>query len=123
MAIKIQNLKIEEDVREKCQSYYIRVRFRSNESKASSILGKIVDNINFNIHDFFPHSPRKRPSENPSYYSYNSRIGLDLEREGKLWELTAMPIGGGLGNDSTIALIKDIIKSKLEYNLNGKEKN
>jgi len=115
MKIKIQNLKIEEDVREKCQKYYIRARFRSNESKASSILGKIVESINLNLHSFFPHSPVKRPLQNPSYYSYNSCIGLDLDKEGKLWELTAIPIGYGLSNDSTITLIKDIIKSQLEY--------
>ncbi len=112
----IQNLKIREDVQENCSSYYITVRFRSKESKANIILEKIVNNINFNIHGFFPDSPKKRPVENPSYYCYNSCIGLDLDKKGKLWELTAIPIGGGLGNDSTIALIKDIIKSKLEYN-------
>ena len=114
--MKLQNLKIKEDFQEKCMSYYIRAGFRSNESKASSILEKIIGDINFNMPHFFQDSLKKRPLKNPSYYCYNSWIGLDLDREGKLWKLTAIPIGGGLSNDSTIALIKDIIKDGLIYN-------
>jgi len=116
MAIKIQNLKIEEDFREKCFYHYMRARFMCNEFGASKILENIVENINLNIKSFFLPLPAKRPLQNPSYHSSNPSIQLNLDKEEKLWELTASPVGGGLGNGSTIALIKDIIKSKLEYN-------
>ena len=119
MIIKIQNLKIEEDVSEKCSRYYVRAGFMCDEFEASSILGRMVGNINLNINPFFLPLPIKRPLWNPSYYSYNSRLGLDLNKKEKLWKLTAIPIGAGLGNDSTISMIKNIIKDELIYNKNG----
>ena len=120
--MKIKNLKIEEDIRERGYKYYVRARFMCNEFEASSILGKIVDNINLNINPYFLPLPVKRPLQNPSYYSSNPYIQLNLDKEEKLWELTASPVGSGLNNGaglSHLCMIKDIIKNKLRYIKNG----
>ena len=117
MKNKIQNLKIEEGILEKCYKYYVRARFMCDEFKANSILGRIVENINLNINPFFLPLPIKRPLQNPSYYSSNSRLQLNLDKKEKLWELTAAPVGSGLGNE--IYMIKNIITNELIYNKNG----
>ena len=115
MKIKTQNLKIEEDARKNNHRYYMIAKFISDESEAYRILERIVRNINLNINPFFLPHPTKRPLPNPSYYSYNSVLGLDLDKKEKFWGLTAIPIGSGLGNISLVSMIKDIIKNELRY--------
>ena len=116
MKVKIRNLEIEEGVPEKYYKYYVRARFICNESEASNILNRIINTINLNINPFFLPLSTKRSLQNPSYYSYNSHLGLDLNKKEKLWKLTAIPVGSGLNNDSIIYMIKNIITNELYKN-------